>query len=226
MSLDPHWTSTLFGAYYFIGSFYSALAMLVILTALKSSSAGLKDYISNRHFYDLGKLLLGFCLLTGDFFYSQFLVIWYGNLPEETKYVILRVRRSPWEPLAWAVLTVCFLIPFVVLLSRKVKMRPNPMILLSVLILIGMWFERFLLIAPSLWKGQTIPFGFEEVFITAGYFGGMGLTVLYFLNKFPILPVSDPLFVKIQNDKNTETNVDELVKSPKSSLSLDGRGLG
>ena len=142
----------------------------------------------------MGKLLLGFCMLTGDFFYSQFLVIWYGNLPEETKYVILRVRQEPWAPLAWTVLVICFGIPFIILLSRKIKSQPKPMMALSALILVGMWLERFLLIAPSLWKGQEIPLGLSELLITAGFLGAMALTVIFFLNKFPLLPLSDPLF--------------------------------
>ena len=126
MSLDPHWSSTLFGAYYFIGSFYTALAALLILAGLARAFLGLERFIQPRHFHDLGKLLLAFCLITGDFFYSQFLVIWYGNLPEETRYVLLRVRHSPWEPLAWTVLVACFALPFVVLLSRKIKLNRWP----------------------------------------------------------------------------------------------------
>ncbi len=193
MSLDPHWVSTLFGAYYFIGSLYTALAMLLVLALWSRKALGLEPFLQTKHFHDLGKLLLGFCLMTGDFFYSQFLVIWYGNLPEEAKYVILRIRFSPWEPLAWTVLVTCFALPFVVLLSRKIKMKPVPMLVLCVVILVGMWLERFLLVAPSLWKGREIPLGLMEIAISAGFLGVMGGCVLTFLQRFPILPVGDPL---------------------------------
>ncbi len=115
-----------------------------------------------RQFHDLGKLLLGFCVVTGDFFFSQFLVIWYGNLPEEAQYVIFRVRNTPWQSLAWTVLIVCFALPFVILLSRKIKMKPRAMVMLGIIILIGMWLERLLLIAPSLWKGEQLPLGMTE----------------------------------------------------------------
>jgi Ni/Fe-hydrogenase subunit HybB-like protein len=196
MSLDPHWFSTLFGAYYFIGSFYSALAAILFLAALGRKSLGLEKFILPRHFHDLGKLLLGFCLITGDFFYSQFLVIWYGNLPEETRYVILRVRETNWEPVAWTVLILSFAIPFVVLLSQKIKMIPAAMLALAALILGGMWLERFLLVVPSLWKENFFPFGVVEIAITAGFLGVFALCVIFFLQKFPLLPFSDPLFRK------------------------------
>jgi hypothetical protein len=194
MSLDPHWISTLFGAYFFLSSFYLGLAALAIVSALSLNSLGLKDYIRSLYFHDLGKLLFAFCLLTGYFFYAQFLVIWYGNIPGETQYVILRVRQSPWKPLAWTVLGAAFILPFVALLSRKIKMKPISLMILSTLILVGMWLERFLLIAPSFWKGEQIPIGTLEILITAGFFGLVALSLITFLKRFPILPLSDPLF--------------------------------
>jgi len=193
MSLDPEWVSTLFGAYYFIGSFYTALAALLVLAIWSRKALGFEAVLQPHHFHDLGKLLLAFCLMTGDFFYSQFLVIWYGNLPEEVRYVLLRIRFSPWEPLAWSVLAICFALPFVVLLSRKIKMKPAPMMVLSIVILVGMWLERFLLVAPSVWKGPTIPLGLMEIAITAGFLGVMGGCILMFLQRVPLIPGGDPL---------------------------------
>ena len=194
MSLSPHWYSSLFGAAYFIGSLYTGLAALMILAGLSLRNFDLGQYLHPRQFHDLGKLILGFCLMTGDFFFTQFFVIWYGNMPEETEFVILRTRSVTWEPLAWAVLIVCFAIPFVVLLNRKVKMKPPAMVALSIIILVGMWMERFLLVAPSLWQGEHIPFGIPEILITAGFLGTVALCILLFLQRFPILPVADPLF--------------------------------
>ena len=196
MSLDPHWYSTLFGAYYFMGSFYLALAALYFLSFLGRNAFGLREIIHPHHLHDLGKLVFAFCIFTGYLFYVQFLVIWYGNLPEETRYVILRVKLTPWEPLAWIVLATTFLIPFLLLLRRKIKMTPLPMMILSGIILAGMWVERFLLIAPSIWKGEGIPLGFVEILITGGFVGIMGLGIILFLQRVPLLPISDPLFRK------------------------------
>jgi len=194
MSLDPHWYSTLFGAYYFMSSFYAALAALVLVSHLFRKTHGLQEYIHPHHLHDLGKLLFAFCLFTGYLFYVQFLVIWYGNLPEETKYIILRVRFSPWEPMGWTVLGMIFILPFLVLLRRKWKMNPAVMIPVSLVVLGGMWLERFILVAPSLWKGKSLPLGLMEIFITAGFFGIMALSLAIFLQRAPLLPVSDPFF--------------------------------
>ncbi|HEY3275295.1 MAG TPA: NrfD/PsrC family molybdoenzyme membrane anchor subunit [Syntrophorhabdaceae bacterium] len=194
MSLDPHWYSTLFGAYFLVASFYTGLVALFLLTLLLAGSTGFRDFLLPRHFHDMGKMVFAFCLFTGYLFYAQFLTIWYGNLPEETRYVILRVKLTPWEPLAWVVLFMIFLVPFFILLSRKVKTMRLPMILLSIVIILGMWLERLILVAPSLWKGKAIPLGVPEILITIGFFGVMAICVTLFLRKVPLMPVSDPLF--------------------------------
>lgn len=204
MSLSPHWYSTLFGMYFFTGAFYSALAALIFLSILSVKAFDLENFIGRKQFHDLGKLLLGFCLVTGDFFFSQFLVIWYGNLPEETRFVITRVNSLPWKPLAWTVLVLCFALPFGVLLSRKAKMKQDLMLILSGIILIGMWLERFLLVAPSLWKGKELPLGFSELLISLGFLGLMGFSILWFLGRFPLLPVSDPFFLEPLNPDRRE----------------------
>ena len=194
MSLSPHWHSTLFGAYYFIGSFYAGLAALMILACLCVKTTGMGKFIQPAQFSNLGKLMMGFCLVAGDFFFTQFLVIWYGNLPEETHFIITRVRQATWEPLAWTVLIVCYVAPFVLLLNRKIKMKTGPMLALSAFMLVGMWLERFLLIGPSLWTAGNIPLGPLEITITAGFGGVMALCMMLFLKRFPVFPVGDPLF--------------------------------
>lgn len=194
MSLDPHWYSTLFGGYFFVGSFYTAVAALALLAGLLRKTSPLEVILRPRHFHDLGKLLFGFCMMTGYLFYSQFLVIWYGNLPEETRYVIQRIRQNPWVPLPWIILGICFALPFFVLLIQKFKISPRWLLGISTLILIGMWLERFFLVAPSIWRGEEMPLGLIELSVTAGFLGTVGLTAISFLRKFPLLPFSDPLF--------------------------------
>lgn len=202
MSLDPHWVSTLFGAYYFIGSFYLALAAVTVLACIAVRSLDLGSIIRPKQFHDLGKLMLGFCIVTGDFFYAQFLVIWYGNLPEETKFIVHRLHHAPWEAIAWLVLMVVFVGPFLVFLIRKIKMQVLPMLIISSIILVGMWIERFLLIAPSIWKEGNLPLGITEVLITTGFLGVVGLCLMSFLKKFPVLPLSDPLLYESLRDEH------------------------
>jgi transglutaminase-like putative cysteine protease len=131
----------------------------------------------------------------------QFLTIWYGNLPEETQYVILRVKLTPWEPLAWAILIMIFLGPLFFFLSRRVKVKRVPVIAISVVILVGLWLERFILVVPSLWKRDSIPIGATEILITAGFFGLVGLSITSFLQRVPLLPISDPLFRQLVEEK-------------------------
>ncbi|MCE5242856.1 MAG: hypothetical protein LLF99_06630 [Desulfobacteraceae bacterium] len=194
MSLDPHWVSTLFGAYFFIGAFYCGLSAILILSAVAVKSMGMGGLVTGTQFHDVGKLLLAFCIVAGDFFYCQFFVIWYGNLPEETRYILLRLRMPPWNYISWTVLLTCFVIPFVILLSKRIKTKPVAMMALGIFILSGMWLERYLLVVPSIWPGSELPLGFVELFITAGFFGIVALCVLFFLKRFPLVPVSDPMY--------------------------------
>jgi hypothetical protein len=194
MSLDPHWYSALFGGYFFVGSFYTGIAALYLVAVVAARSEAFRTRLHTRHFHDLGKLAFAFCLFTGYLFYTQFLVIWYGNVPEETRYVILRVKLTPWEPLAWVVLFMTFIAPFVVLLQRRVKLHRPAVTVVSLVILVGMWLEKLILVAPSLWKQGTIPLGVPEALVTAGFLGVFGLSFSAFLSRVPALPLSDPLF--------------------------------
>jgi len=192
MSLNPEWFSTLFGAYYFVVSFYAGLAFLAILSTFGVKKIGMDNAIEEKQFHDIGKLLFAFCVVSLDFFYVQFLVIWYGNLPDETRYVIWRVIYDPWAALAWTVLIVLFIIPFVVLLFRRIKLEPAHLTMISIWILIGIWLEKFLLVTPSLVKSKSLPLGIFEVLITMGWIGLFTFCVCSFLQKYPVLAVSDP----------------------------------
>jgi len=195
MSLSPHWFSTLFGAYYLVGGFYTALAVLFVMAIIAVRKMDLSEFITPVHLHKLGKLMLGFCLMTGDFFYTQFLVIWYGNLPEETGFIIARLKFEPWHSLSLVVLFGAFVIPFVILLSSRVKLKLPAMLGLCGLIVITMWLERFLLVAPSLWHEPGLPLGMTELAVSAGFLGLMGLVITTFLRFLPVLPVADPLFL-------------------------------
>jgi hypothetical protein len=188
MAADPHWYSTLFGAYSFVKAVYVGFGGLIILAAALHLKKGNGFGLPESHFHDLGKLFFAFCLVWADFFYAQFVVIWYGNISEETAYIIERLMVHPWKILAWVVFTVCFVIPFLVLLNRKVKTIPRFMMVFCGVIIAGMWLEHLLLLGPAMsHQADTIPFGVTDVLITAGFFGLMGLAVTGYLNAFPEL---------------------------------------
>jgi len=188
MSMDPHWISTLFGAYHFVKSFFMGLGALIILAAIVHNRQGDTSFLTPAHFHDVGKLFFGFCLLWADFFYVQLLVIYYGNIPEETYYIIIRTMQTPWNRLAWAVFIVCFVGPFFILLNQQIKTKPLIMALICCVIIIGMWFEHLLLLGPALSHGATsISLHFSDVLITLGFLGLMVLAIRYFLQTFPEL---------------------------------------
>ncbi|MFQ5723063.1 MAG: NrfD/PsrC family molybdoenzyme membrane anchor subunit [Terriglobia bacterium] len=191
MSLSPHWYSTLFGGYFFVGNLYLGLAGLAIVAAVVRRYFHLEAHLGPPRFHDLGKLVFAFCLLWTYLFWSQYLVIWYGDVPEETGFIFTRVKQELWSPLAWSVLGLCFLVPFVLLLSREVKRRPGSLSAVCGVVLVGMWLERYILVVPSLWKENWVPFGALEVFITLGFFSVTALCYRFFLRTFPLVRPED-----------------------------------
>jgi hypothetical protein len=166
MSLDPSWYSTLFGWYFFVSAFYAALAFLAI-------AAALFHHLTADETHDLGRLLFGFCLLTGGLFWAQWLVFWYGDLPEEIAFVIRRYYRMPYAPLAWTATYGAFIVPLVVLLSKDLKRKPKRLMAVACWILAMLWLERYVWIVPSIWSGASAPLLIEAL-ITAGFAGGFG----------------------------------------------------
>jgi hypothetical protein len=188
MSLDPEWYSTLFGAYTFVKSFYIGLGGLIILAATLHLNPAIEFKLDPSDFHDIGKLFFAFCMVWGDFFYVQLLVIWYGNLPEETSYVIERTVTPPWHALAWFIFFICFIIPFLILLNKNVKTKPRFMSILCAIVIMGICLEHFLLIAPALNPHvSALPLGLSDGLIFLGFLGLMALSVIFFLNLFPEL---------------------------------------
>jgi hypothetical protein len=188
MSLDPHWYSTLFGAYTFVKAFYIGLGGLIVLASILHLNPAIDFRLNSSDFHDIGKLFFAFCLVWGDFFYVQLLVIWYGNIPEETAYVIERTMTPPWHGLAWFVFIICFIIPFIILLNKKIKTNPSFMSILCTVVIMGICLEHFLLIGPAINPHvSALPLGLTDGLIFLGFFGLMALSVMFFLNQFPEL---------------------------------------
>ncbi len=188
MSMDPHWVSTLFGAYTFIKAFFVGLGALIIWASILHLRQGTESSLTSAHFHDVGKLFFAFCLLWGDFFYVQLMVIWYGNISEETHYVIARTLMVPWNKLAWTVFIISFIFPFVILLNKKVKTKPVFMIVISTVVIVGIWLEHLLLLGPALSHEVTeLPLNLSDGLISLGFLGLMVMAVSFFLNRFPEL---------------------------------------
>jgi hypothetical protein len=193
MGQNPIWFSNLFGAFVFVSQIYIAWAGLALMTmffAKRNPAFGAQ--IHSQQFWDLGKLNFGFCMLWGYMFWSQFLPQWYGNLPEETQWLILRTREFPWKGLAWIVFPMAFIIPFITLLSRDLKKTPKTYAVVCLTLMTGVWLDRYLIIMPEV-SPHHIPFGITEIGIFIGFLGAYLLCVRTFLSKYPFIQVSHPL---------------------------------
>lgn len=163
MSLEPRWVSTLFGAYVFMSAAYAALASLPLLAAF-----GGRDLTADT-LHDLGKLLFGFCLLWVYLFWSQYLVIWYGNLPRETGYWAARTGPLGWRAMATFVLLTAFVLPFATLLGRANKRQPRRLAAIAAVVLVGLLAERWLLVMPSILPDPGWPLGWAELAVTGAF---------------------------------------------------------
>lgn len=187
MSLEPHWYSTMYGWLYFAHAFDAAVAATIIVAILARKYFNLEEHVSTKQFYDVARLLMGLCMLAGGFYWSQYLVTWYGNLEEEIERFILRFDHAPWPPFQWAVIILLYFFPIVIFLSRAVKEKMKALAVIASVILVANWFYQFVEIAPSLWKQATPPLGFVELGITLGYLGAVGLCWLAYARVVPLV---------------------------------------
>jgi len=205
MSLTPTWYSTMFGWYFTWSGFLSGIAMTTLICVLMRNSPGWDGVITKDRLHDLGKMLFAFSIFWMYLFFSQYLVIWYGNLPEETQFFQLRlgsqflqdtryfVAERLWEPyvplsmMAWF---GCWIVPFWVLLGAAPKRTWYIVGPVSAIMLVGFWLERNALVWPSLVPEQSFSWiGPIQLGIAAGFFGAFALVFLIYSRVFPTLPV-------------------------------------
>lgn len=184
MSLAPYWYSNLYGAYYFMGAFLTGLTMLGLMTVYWRGRLGLGSLIGVQQFHDLGKLIFGFTIFWAYLTYSHVIVIWYGNLPEETPWLFFRTWGA-WQPVALLVLVMVFVIPFWGLIWVKSKITPVTFATFAAISALGMWLERYLQIQPSLVDAP--PMGLPELGVSIGFLGLFLLAYGVFARTFPMV---------------------------------------
>jgi len=193
MSLAPHWFANMFPAWFFMSSMWSGLVAIGIFSVLAGSWLHIEDHLTPKLYHDLGKLIFAFCMFWGYTTYATYLAIWYGNMTEETGFILLRTELEPWAGLSKVVVLTCFLMPWTLLLSRSMKKIRSSFLAVSFLILIGIWLERFLVMVPSVWTEDTLPIGLGEILMPLGFGGTMLLLVSWALSKIPAVPVTDKM---------------------------------
>jgi hypothetical protein len=186
MALQPHWFSNLLGGWYFMGSFLGGHTVLVLLTQHGRKQLGIADLVSPKQRHDLGKLCFGFTVFWAYLMWAQFLVIWYGNLPEETGFVFARLW-GPWLPVGRAVFLGMFLIPFWGFLFVAAKKSPLVLGLFATISLSALWLERYLLVAPSVTTAAGPVFGLPELGPLLGFLGCFLLAYGAFARTFPMV---------------------------------------
>ena len=200
MSLDPLWSSTIYGFIFVASWALSALAFTIAVMAALSKHQPMNNVVAQLHFHDLGKLLLALVMLWSYFAFSQFLIIWSGNLPEEIGWYLPRIHGA-WGVIALAVVILHFAFPFLFLLSRSFKRNAGKLMIVAVLILVMRLVDLFWMIAPSFihehfhisWMDLVAPIGIG------------GLWLAFFareLSRRPLIPINDPLYETVLEQKH------------------------
>lgn len=190
MSLLPTWYSTIFGIYTFSGLFQAGMAFLAIVIVLMKRYGYVKGYVTEEHQHDVVKYLKGFSIFWAYIAFSQFMLIWYANLPEETEYFIMR-SQGGWMGISLALLIFRFIVPFLALLPRGAKRNDNHVLLVSALVLVMQYVDIYWMVYPNFFDGH-VTFGFWEIGIFAGFAGIFLLTILSFWSKYSLVPLKDP----------------------------------
>jgi hypothetical protein len=190
MGLSLHFQSTLYGWWFFMGAWLCSLTLFTLLVMAWRRFLGAEALIGENIFHDLGKLCFAFTAFWGYLTFSQFLIIWYGNLGEETHWPRLRLI-DPWVRFSVSAVLMVFFAPFFGLLSRAAKVYRPTLALFTTISLAGMFLVRYLEVYPSLYGEATSnPFGLWEIAIMLGFAGIWGTCYLAFMNAFPRMRVT------------------------------------
>ncbi|MDT8340728.1 MAG: hypothetical protein RQ751_04380 [Longimicrobiales bacterium] len=192
MSLEPHWFSTLFGGWYFMAAFWGGIAFTAFAGMwLRGTDPELARAIGIQQRHDIGKLTFAFTVFWAYLFFAQYIVIWYGKLPWEQIYMVKRAGEG-WGAYSVGIVLLCFVIPFAALLGRKAKIAPTWLRAVTLLVLFGLWGERYWLVAPTLvdhYDGMATIYHFA---IGLGFLGLFLASVRWFLATFPVIQLWQP----------------------------------
>jgi hypothetical protein len=190
LSLDSQWFSTMFAVYVFAGTFVQGIAAVTLATIMLKERGVLRGAVNEHQLHDLGKMLFAFSTFWAYIWTCQYLLIWYGNIPDEVTHYLKRTNGG-WVFLFALNLILNWIVPFCLLLSVRAK-RSRPVLkTVCILLLVGHWLDLYLLIMPSVWSQPK--FGPFEVAIAAGYVALLYLLFVRNLSRAPLVPVHDPV---------------------------------
>ncbi len=184
MSIDTHWFSTIFGWYIF-SDWATIGSTTILLFTLYLKRMGYLENVNENHIHDLGKWIFAFSLVWTYIWFSQFMLIWYANIPEEVTYFTARLEVENYNFLFWFSMILSFIPPIILLISRDAKRNNGRLIFVSIIILIGHWINSYLLVAPGTLNTHG-HIGFVEIGMGLGFAGLMIYIVLNALTKAPL----------------------------------------
>ena len=196
MSLQPHWYSTMWGVYYFAGGGITFMALLIVLCVWLRSNGQLNDVITVEHYHDMGKLLFAFNVFWTYIAFSQYFLIWYANLPEETIFFVAR-KAGDWRGISWLILFGHFIIPFLALVSRYAKRHPIILPVMSCWMLFIHAVDHFWIVMPTR-NPTTVAWG--SLWMNIATLAAIGGTCFYFfvvrLSQHSLVPSRDPFLAE------------------------------
>ena len=197
MSIDTHWFSTMFGWYVFASWWVTGLAMITFIVAMLKDAGYLK-IVNSNHLHDLGKYCFAFTIFWTYIWFSQFLLIWYANIPEESVYFIERMRTSPYSWIFYTNLIMNFVLPFLLLMTRDSKRQIAMLKVVCPIIIVGHWFDFYNMVTPGIMKDQGA-LGILEIGTALIFLAVYLLVVLGALSKVPLIGKNHPTLAESLN---------------------------
>jgi hypothetical protein len=192
LSIEPHWYSTIFGVYYFAGTAWGALGVLTLIVVLLRENGYLTDKIKRDHYYSLGTLLFAFTCFWGYIAFSQYLLIWYGDLPEETSWFFHR-WDGVWTVLSTILVVAHFIVPFFALLSFPAKTNPKRLKFMSIWVIVVHYLDVYWMIMPGMKvESGGYYFSWSDIVFPIAVVGLLMIIFNSLAKKQNLIPIGDP----------------------------------
>lgn len=190
MSIDAHWFSTMYSWYVFASSFVSGMA-LILLWVVYLKNQGNLFIVTKEHMHDLGKFMFAFSIFWTYTWFCQYMLIWYGNIPEETSYYKMR-QQGPYGLIFYASFVLNFIFPILILMSAPSKRNYFTVVFIAIVIIFGHWLDFYLMTAPGPLKADW-HLNWYEIGVLLGFVGVLILSVSRTLTKSNLIPENNPM---------------------------------